>query len=452
MSLMDKVVADGRQFAATADLNVSDMSAQAPVGTTLAILERVLKVMSAIQSRIHYTMKQEFKLLAAIIRDNTPADYDYEPQVGDRGAKRSDYDHVDVLPVSDPNASTMAQRVVQYQAVMQLAQAAPQIYNLPYLHRQMIETLGVKNAEKIIPMNDDMKPIDPISENMAIMNGKPVKAFMYQDHKSHLSVHMAMLQDPGLSAVIGQSPQAQTITAATMAHVMEHLSYEYRNQIQQQLGASLPPPPAAVLGGPSNMTDDDEVGYLPPEVEVQISQLAAQAAQQLTAQNQQQAQQQQIQQQMQDPVIQMQQQELQIKQQQVQLEAQLKQAELQMKQQQFQMEMQVQQAEIARQSKKDQIDAVTRAADIQHRRDDSGARHQIERAKLGVQASKARTDTTLKATQISADAAKHLIDKQHERVGHAVDALKHAATLEHQRKQADKQAAQESNQGEEEAE
>lgn len=439
MALMDKVVADGRQFAATADLNVSDMSAQAPVGTTLAVLERVLKVMSAIQARIHYTMKQEFKLLAAIIRDNTPPDYDYEPEVGDRGAKQSDYDHVDVIPASDPNASTMAQRVIQYQAAIQLAQSAPQLYDMAFLHRQMLDTLGIKNAGKILPLRDDMKPTDPISENMGLINGKPVKAFIYQDHKSHITAHMALMQDPSMAQLIGQNPQAQTIQTALMAHVMEHLAFEYRAQIEQKLGAMLPAPPVAMLGGPSNMTDDDEnVGYMDPQMEVEVSKLAAMAAQQLTAQNQQQAQQAQIQQQQQDPIIQMQQQEIQIKQQQMQIDAQLKQAELQMKQQQFQMELEVQKAEIARQAQKDQIDAATRAAEVQHRRVESNAKQQLEAAKLGAQVKKADTEHAIRTTQIRADMEKHKSDKEHERVAHAVDALKHASTLEHQRNQAKK--------------
>jgi hypothetical protein len=431
MALMDKVVADGRQFAATADLNVSDMSAQAPVGTTLAILERVLKVMSAIQSRIHYTMKQEFQLLAAIIRDNTPPDYDYEPETGDRAAKQSDYDQVDILPVSDPNASTMAQRVVQYQAVLQLAQGAPQIYNLPFLHRQMIETLGVKNADKIVPLNDDMKPTDPISENMAIMNGKAVKAFMYQDHQSHLAVHMALIHDPALMQVIGQSPQAQAIQSATMAHVMEHLAFAYRAQMQKKLGATLPAPPASVLGGPSDANQDDEVGYMTPEMEVQVSQLAAMAAQQLVAQNVQQAQQQQIQQQQQDPIIQMQQAELQIKQQQLQLDAQTKQAELQLKQQQLQAEIQLQQAELQRQTQKDQLDAQIRNTEMR-------AKQNLEGAKLGAAIAKTKKEHAIRGTEIGVDIAKHKADRQHDSVSRGVDALKHAATLEHQREQAQK--------------
>lgn len=310
--LMDKIVLDGQKFAATADLNISDMSAQAPVGTTLAVLERLLKVMSAVQARIHYAMKQEFQLLKAIIRDNTPEEYNYEPEVGDRKAKQSDYDQCNVLPVSDPNAATMSQKVVQYQAVMQLAQGAPQIYDLPYLHRQMIEVLGVKNAGKIIPTPDDMKPVDPVSENMAIMVGKPVKAFIYQNHEAHIGVHMAAMKDPKIAAVIGQNPMAQQMQSAAMAHIAEHLAFAYRGQIEKQLGAPLPSPEE----------------HLTPMVEVQLSVLVAQAAQQLLRQNQGETAQQQAQQQMQDPLIQMQQKELQIKEQEVQQKGQIAQAEL----------------------------------------------------------------------------------------------------------------------------
>jgi hypothetical protein len=313
VGLMDKIVLEGQKFAATADLNVSDMSAQAPVGTTLAILERVLKVMSAVQARIHYTMKQEFRLLSAIIRDNTPNDYDYQPEVGSKKAKRSDYDQVDVIPVSDPNAATMSQKVVQYQAVMQLAQSAPQLYDMPFLHRQMIEILGVKNANKIVPNKDDMKPTDPVSENMNILMGKPVKAFMQQDHAAHLAVHLAAMQDPKLAQIIGQNPQAQTLQAAAMAHVMEHTAYQYRREIEKQLGAALPP---MQEDGP-----EAEDRTLPPEIEVQLSQLAAQAAHKLLQKDVAEAQMQQAQQQMQDPLVQMQQKELQIKEAEVQRKA-----------------------------------------------------------------------------------------------------------------------------------
>jgi hypothetical protein len=295
--LMDKIVADAQRFAATADMKVSDMSAQAPVGTTLAILERMLKVMSAVQARVHYAMKQEFKLLRDIIRDHTPENYSYEPDVGSPSAKRSDYDMVDVIPVSDPNAATMSQKVVQYQAVMQLAAQAPQIYDQKVLHRQMIEVLGVKNAAKLVPVDDDMKPVDPVSENMNIMTAKPVKAFMYQDHEAHIAVHMAAIQDPKIAAMMGQNPMAQTIMAAAAAHISEHVAYQYRREIEKQLGSELPHP--------------DE--QLPEELEVRLSQLTAQAAARLLQKDQQEAAAQQAAQQAQDPLIQMQQQELAIK-------------------------------------------------------------------------------------------------------------------------------------------
>jgi hypothetical protein len=338
-ALMDRIVVEGKQFAAAGDLKISDMSAQAPVGTTLAVLERALKVMSAVQARIHYAMKQEFKLLAAIIRDTAPDSYNYEPDVGDAAAKKSDYDQVDVIPVSDPNSSTLAQRVVQYQAVMQLAQTAPDIYDLPALHRQMIEVLGVKNAAKLIPDEDDMKPLDPVSENMAIMRQKPVKAFLYQDHEAHLAVHMAAMQDPKIAAVVGQNPNAQAIMAAASEHIMEHVSFQYRKELEKQLGASLPPPPD--FSG-----DDKELGHLPPEIEVQLSQLASQAAGRLLQKDQAEMQMQQAQQQMQDPLIQMQQMDLQIKKQLADLKAQQVQLEQQMKMQELQMQQQVRMQEL----------------------------------------------------------------------------------------------------------
>jgi hypothetical protein len=305
-SLMNQIIEEGRRFASAADMKVSDMSANSPVGTTLAILERTLKVMSAVQARIYYAMKQEFKLLKGIIRDYTPTEYSYDPEVGDRRAKQSDYDNVDVIPVSDPNAATMSQKVVQYQAVMQMAQANPQIYDLPELNRQMLEVLGVKNISKLIPSTDDQKPRDPVSENMAIINGKPVKAFIYQDHQAHIQVHTSAMQDPKIMAMIGQNPQANAIQAAAMAHINEHIAFEYRKQIEEQLGVPLPNP--------------DE--NLPEDVEVQLSRLTADAANKLLQKDQAEVQQQQIQQQQQDPLIQMQQQELAIKQQEVQIKAQ----------------------------------------------------------------------------------------------------------------------------------
>jgi len=416
MALMDKIVADGRQFAASAELNVSDMSAQAPVGTTLAILERVMKVISAVQARIHYAMKQEFKLLAAIIRDNTPEDYDYEPEVGDRGAKQSDYDCCDVLPVSDPNASTMAQRVVQYQAVMQLAQQAPQIYDLPFLHRQMIEVLGIKNAAKIIPLAEDMKPMDPVSENMAIMNGKPVKAFMYQDHASHLGVHMAAMQDPMIMQVVGQNPKAQEIMAAGAAHVMEHVAMKYRQEIEKQLGVPLPPPPEAAQAGKTD--GDDDLGYLPPQAESELSSLLAQAAQKLLSQNQQAAQQQQAQQQQQDPLIQMQQQELQIKQQQVQVAMQ----EVQIKAQQAQAAAQIAQEEQQRKNKKDMLDAAAKADELKLKEMELQTMAQLEGVKIGADIQHRKLAHVDKQ---SLEQSKHLVDAAHRADTHELNTSKH---------------------------
>jgi hypothetical protein len=299
-SLLGTIVEEGRRFASAADLKVSDMSAQSPVGTTLAILERTLKVMSAVQARIHYSMKQEFKLLKTIIRDYTPEEYSYEPVEGQPRAKQSDYDDVDVIPVSDPNAATMSQKVVQYQAVMQLAQGAPQLYDLPYLHRQMLEILGIKNAAKLVPMPDDQKPRDPISENMDVIKGKPLKAFAYQDHEAHITTHQSFMQDPMTAQMIGQNPMAQQMMAALQAHIAEHFGYMYRNKIEQQVGAPIP-------------TFEDEDKPIPEDVEFALSRLVAQASQQLLQQNQAAAAQQQAQQQAQDPIIQMQMQELQLK-------------------------------------------------------------------------------------------------------------------------------------------
>jgi hypothetical protein len=296
-SLMNQIIEEGRRFASAADMKVSDMSANSPVGTTLAILERTLKVMSAVQARVYYAMKQEFKLLKGIIRDYTPEEYNYDPEIGDRRAKQADYDNVDVIPVSDPNAATMSQKVVQYQAVMQMAAQYPQIYDLAELNKQMLEVLGVKNIGKLIPSADDQKPKDPVTENMDIINGKPAKAFIYQDHQAHIQVHMAAMQDPKIQQMVGQNPQAQTIQAAAMAHINEHVAFEYRKQIEEQLGVPLP--------------EMDET--LPEDVEVEISKLMAAAASKLLAKDQSEIQQQQIQQQQQDPLIQLQQQELELK-------------------------------------------------------------------------------------------------------------------------------------------
>ena len=298
-SLLGTIVDEGRRFASAADLKIADMSANTPVGTTLAILERTLKVMSAVQARVHYSLKQELHLLKNIIRDYTPPDYSYQPEEGNRFAKQSDYDNCDVIPVSDPNAATMSQKVVQYQAALQLAQQAPQIYNLPQLHRQMLDVLGIKNAKKLVPVEEDQTPQDPVTENMDILMMKPVKAFMYQDHEAHIRVHMAAMQDPKIAQLIGQNPNAQTIGAAAMAHIQEHLAFEYRKQMEQLMGVPLP------------YDDDDQ--KIPKEIEVQISQMAAQAADTLLQRNKTEIAAQQAQQAAQDPVIQMQAQELELK-------------------------------------------------------------------------------------------------------------------------------------------
>jgi hypothetical protein len=355
MALLGQIVEEGRRFANTADLTLSDMSAQAPVGTTLAILERTLKNMSAIQARVHYSMKQELGLLKHIIAEYTPDDYDYQPSEGSRKAKKSDYDDVDVIPVSDPNASTMAQKIVQYQAVLQLAQGAPQLYNLPLLHRQMLEVLGIKDAQKLVPMDDDQRPTDPVSENQNVLKGKPVKAFLSQDHKAHIVVHMAAMQDPKIQALLQQNPMAQAMQSAMMSHINEHLGFEYRKQIEETLGMQLPP-----------QTDESgEEVQMSPEVEARLSPMLAQAAQQLLQKNQQEAQQAQAQQQAQDPIVQMQMQELQLKAQENQRKAAKDQADNAIKAAQLQVERDRIQTQQATDDKRIKMDAAKMAAQMQ---------------------------------------------------------------------------------------
>ena len=298
-SLLGTIVDEGRRFASASDLKIADMSANTPVGTTLAILERTLKVMSAVQARVHYSMKQELKLLKEIIRDYTPADYPYQPDEGTRFAKQADYDDVDVIPVSDPNAATMSQKIVQYQAVLQLAQQAPQLYDLAQLHRQMLEVLGIKNAKKLVKLEDDQQPQDPVTENMNIINMRPVKAFLYQEHQAHIQVHMNAMKDPKIAALIGQNPQAQAISAAAIAHIQEHLAFEYRKQMEQIIGMPLP--------------EGDEDEGIPREMEAKISIMASQASDVLLQRNQNEIAAQQAQQAAQDPVIQMQAQEMKLK-------------------------------------------------------------------------------------------------------------------------------------------
>ena len=375
-SLMNQIIEEGRAFANADGLKVSDMSANAPVGTTLAILERTLKVMSAVQARIYYAMKQEFKLLKVIIRDYTPQEYSYEPEVGDRRAKQADYDNVDVIPVSDPNAATMSQKVVQYQAVMQMAQQYPQIYDLPELNKQMLEVLGIKNINKLIPSSDTMTPKDPVTENMAIINGKPVKAFIYQDHQAHIQVHMAAMQDPKIQQMVGQNPMAQTIQAAAMAHINEHVAFEYRKQLEEQLGVPLPAP--------------DEV--LPEDVEFEISKLMAQAAGKLLTKDQAEVQQQQIEQQQQDPIIQMQQQELALKAQDLQLKAQKNQADIEIEHMRVDIEK-------MRVESQERIAGATLGAQAVKSEKDSEIKQFTEGTRLGIQAVKDSADRDLRQEQ-----------------------------------------------------
>lgn len=350
-NLLNTIVEEGRRFAATADLKIADMSANTPVGTTLAILERMLKVMSAVQARVHYAFKQELRLLAGIIRDYAPAEYDFEVEDNQQRARKSDFSHVDIIPVSDPNAATMSQRVVQYQAVMQMAQQAPQIYDLPQLHRQMLAVLGIKEAEKLVPVEDDQKPRDPVSENSNLLRMKPVKAFLYQDHQAHIAAHMALLQDPAVAALIGQNPQAQTIQAALMAHVSEHVGFAYRQRVEKALGVALPAPDAD----------------LPEALELEMSRMVAEVAPRLVAESQAQAAQQQAQQQAQDPIVQMQQQELQIKQADVQRKQQKDAADIQLAQQ----ELALKQAELA---SKQRLDAMK----LEHQSGEADKRGQLE--------------------------------------------------------------------------
>jgi len=368
MALFQQIVEEGRRFASAGDMNVSDMSAQAPVGTTLALLERQLKVMGAVQARMHFTMKQEFKLLKIIIADYTPEEYDYEPEEGSRAARKSDYDKVDVIPVSDPNAATMAQKIVQYQAVLQLAQTAPQLYDMSILHRQMIEVLGVKNADKLIKTEDDQLPTDPVTENQNLLTVKPVKAFIEQNHQAHMQVHMALLQDPKIQSMLQQNPQAQALMAAVMAHINEHTALDYRKQVETMIGMSLP--------------SEEMNKKLSPELADQIAVMSAQAATQITQQNQQQAQQQQAQQQMQDPIVQMQMQELQ-----------LKQGELQLKQQ------------------KQQIDAAEKADRLRIEESRIEAQKEIAAMQVGAQSAAARDKLAkqqeMEGMRMGIDAAKH---------------------------------------------
>jgi hypothetical protein len=378
MALFQQIVTEGRAFASSGDMNVSDMSANAPVGTTLALLERTLKVMTAVQARLHYAMKQEFKLLKIIIADYTPDEYEYEPEDAGRKAKKSDYDSTDVIPVSDPNAATMAQKIVQYQAVLQLAQSAPQLYNLPLLHRQMIEVLGIKNANKLVPIDDDAVPTDPVQENQNLLTGKPIKAFVEQNHQAHIQAHMAAIQNPQVQQLMQMNPQAQAIMAAAMSHINEHIGFEYRRQIEEQIGMPLP--------------SEENNKHTPPEIADQIAVMVAQASQKITQQAQQQAQQQQAQQQAQDPIIQMQQQELQLKMQELQLKQQKQAIDAAAKADQLRIE------ESRIQAQKD-IAAMQVGAQTAAKRDQLEKQQQAEGVRMGLDAAKHKAQMAVQLAQ-----------------------------------------------------
>lgn len=380
MGLFNQIVQEGRAFASSGDMKVSDMSSQAPVGTTLAILERTLKVMGAVQARMHYTMKQEFKLLKTIIADYTAEDYSYEPEEGSPRAKRSDYDMVEVIPVSDPNAATMAQKIVQYQAVFQLAQSAPQYYDMPLLHRQMIEVLGIKNASKLVPIEEDMVPTDPVQENQNLLTMKPVKAFIEQNHPAHIQTHMAAIQNPKIVQLMQMNPQAQAIMAAAMAHINEHIALEYRRQVEEQIGV---------------LPSEEQNKQVPPEMADQIAIAAAQATAQITQRDTQEAQQAAAQQQMQDPVVQMQMQELQLKQQDLQLKAQKQQIEAAAKADQIRVE----EARIAAQK---EIAAMQVAATAAAQKDKANRQQETEGARMGLDAAKHRAQMAMQAAQRAA--------------------------------------------------
>jgi len=381
--LMNQIIEEGRRFASAADMKISDMSAQAPVGTTLAILERTLKVMSAVQARIHYSFKEELRLLRDIIRDYTPDTYTYEPVEGSPRAKKSDYDNIDVIPVSDPNAATMAQKITQYQAVLQLAQGAPQIYNMPKLHRQMLDVLGIKNAQQLVKLPEDQKPEDPITENQNILMMKPVKAFYYQDHQAHITTHMSAMQDPKIMQLVGQNPQAQAMQAAMMAHVNEHIAYEYRKQMEMQMGIELPFHPDE---------DDSDEKVMPQELEVRVSQLAAQASQQLLQRNMQEAQAQQNAQAQQDPIIQLQQQELAIKQAEVDIKNRKLIADATAKADQLDIERE-------RIMSQEKIAGMQVGAKVAKDRADLSAKQELEGVKLGVDIAKTKDQFRMQQTR-----------------------------------------------------
>jgi len=349
LALMDRIVDQGRGLAAVSELKITDVNKETPVGTTLALLERSLKVMSAVQARLHASMKMEFGLLAAIIAEFAPDEYEYEPQTDDEmaPATRSDYEVTEIIPVSDPNAATMSQRVVQYQAALQLAQTAPQLYDMAQLHRQMLEILGVRNVAKLIPTAEDEVPKDPITENMNAINLKPLKAFIYQDHEAHIRVHMNLLQDPLMQQMIGQNPAAPRIQAAAQAHIAEHLAFAYRQRMEEAMGVALPPPDMK----------------MPEQFEVELARVAAQASDLVLGKSKTEIAAQQAQIAANDPITQIQKQELALK-----------------------------AAEIERKSKKDATDAAAKADQIRIEEERIKAQAEIEGARLGIEVAKAKED------------------------------------------------------------
>ena len=383
IQLLNQIIEEGRRFAAAGDLKVSDMSANSPVGTTLAILERTLKVMSAIQARMHFSMKNEFKLLKKIIASYAPADYSYEPSTGNKRARRSDYEMINIIPVSDPNAATMSQKVVQYQAVLQLSQTAPQLYNLPYLHRQMLDVLGIKNAEKLVPLPEDEKPLDPVTENMNALKNKPLKAFMYQDHQAHIAIHLAMLNDPKIRETIGQNPQAPMIAQALQAHITEHIGMEYKRQMELTMGINIPY---------NDLDSDDEQTKLSPDQEMQIARMAVPAAQQLLNQNQTEVAARNAQQAAQDPVIQMQMKELQLKAQEVEIKMKKMQIEAAAKADQIRVE----EARIAAQK---EIAGMQVTAKAQAEKANIASKEKIEGFRLGSDIGKSKAQMAMQEKQ-----------------------------------------------------
>jgi hypothetical protein len=390
IQLLNQIIDEGRRFAAAGDLKVSDMSANSPVGTTLAILERTLKVMSAIQARIHFAMKKEFKLLKVLIAEYAPEDYSYEPSTGNKKARKSDYSMVNIIPVSDPNAATMSQKVVQYQAVLQLSQTAPQLYNLPYLHRQMLDALGIKNTEKLVAIPEDMTPLDAVSENVNALKGKPLKAFGYQDHKAHIQIHMAAMNDPKIKQLIGQNPQAPNIMAAVQAHITEHVGLEYKRQLEQMAGMPIP-------------SSEDEDFKMTPEMEMQITQMAVPFTQQLLNQNQTEVAAKNAQMAQNDPIIQMQMKELQLKSQEIDIKMKKMQIDAATKADQLELEkerinaqkeiagMQVGakiQSEKAHIASKEKLEGMKIGNDVGKSKDQMKQQDQLEKLRLGIELKK----------------------------------------------------------------